>query len=65
MRHIPDTRMILTSDPPQYYCNDGEGNRNPCYCHQCNWWGWAPATDKAAQRMSDDELLGVFLARGK
>lgn len=33
--HIPNRSMVLTSNPPQFYCS------NPnCYSHRCDWEGW-------------------------
>ena len=39
--HVPDRSMVLTSNPPQYYCMAPDGTRNPCYCHPCDWPGWS------------------------
>ena len=39
-KHIPDRNFLLTSNPPKYYCNNENGERNRCYCHPCDWSGW-------------------------
>ena len=38
--HHPIREIVLTSNPPQYYCVNEKGERNPCYCHHCDWTGW-------------------------
>ena len=40
VRHIPERSIILTSNPPKYYCFNEKGERNECYCHFCDWPGW-------------------------
>jgi len=63
MRHNPIRGLVLTSNPPQYYCVDDDGNRNPCYCHVCDWDGWAPQSEDEMHAISNERLLRLFEVR--